>query len=133
MENFLEHISINVSNPNKSFPFYKELLLFLGYRIISDKKNSVGFRREGTSDLWISATKAEYVKNGFHRKNTGLNHLAFKVKSGEEVNRFFNEFLKIKEIKTLYESPKPFPEYEPNYYAVFFEDPDRIKIEVLYY
>jgi len=28
--------------------------------------------------------------------------------------------------------PADHPEYEPGYYAVYFEDPDRIKIEVMY-
>lgn len=133
MKNFLEHMSINVSDPEKSFPFYKDLFLFLGYEVISDKENSLAFRKEGTPDFWFKVTEQKYMKNGFHRKNTGLNHLAFKVDSKEEVDRFFNEFIKSKNIKTLYETPKAFPQYETDYYAVFFEDPDRIKLEVFYY
>lgn len=27
----------------------------------------------------------------------------------------------------------PFPQYTPDYYAVFFEDPDRIKLEVAFF
>lgn len=133
MKNFLEHISINISDPEKSFPFYKNLFLFLDYKIIKDKKDDIAFRKEGTPDFWFKKTEQKYIANEFHRKNTGLNHLAFKVDSKEEVDRFFNEFIKPRDIKTLYNTPKPFPEYEPNYYAVFFEDPDRIKLEVFYY
>ena len=133
MKNFLEHMSINVSNPEKSFPFYKDLFSFLGYEIIRDKEDGISVTKKGSPDIWIDVTDPKYIPNGFHRKNTGLNHLAFKVESKEEVDRFYNEFIKPKNIKTLYETPKVFLEYEPNYYAVFFEDPDRIKIEVLYY
>ena len=32
----------------------------------------------------------------------------------------------------LYGTPREFPEYAPGYYAVFFEDPDRIKLEVVH-
>lgn len=44
-----------------------------------------------------------------------------------------DEFLVTNKIPTLYGTPKLFPEYEEGYYAVFFEDPDRIKLEVAYY
>lgn len=27
-------------------------------------------------------------------------------------------------------TPREFPDYRPGYYAVFFEDPDRLKLEV---
>jgi hypothetical protein len=30
----------------------------------------------------------------------------------------------------LYGGPREYPEYAAAYYAVFFEDPDRIKLEV---
>jgi hypothetical protein len=32
----------------------------------------------------------------------------------------------------LYEGPGEYPEYHRGYYAVYFEDPDRIKLEVAY-
>jgi hypothetical protein len=32
----------------------------------------------------------------------------------------------------LYETPREFPEYRPGYYAVFFEDPDRLKLEIVH-
>ncbi|MFA6523893.1 MAG: VOC family protein [Candidatus Paceibacterota bacterium] len=130
MKNFLEHISLNISNSKKSFPFYKDLFIFLGYKIIRDEKDCLALRKEGTADFWIKTTKTEYLSNKFNRKNTGLNHLAFIVDSKKEVDYFYNEFLKTRNIKTLYESPKLFPEYTAEYYAVFFEDPDKIKIEI---
>ncbi|OGJ09266.1 hypothetical protein A2456_00920 [Candidatus Nomurabacteria bacterium RIFOXYC2_FULL_36_19] len=131
MKNYLEHISLNVSNPEKSFPFYKDLFLFLDYKIIVEEKDCLAFRKTGTPDFWLSPTRAEYLSNKFHRRNTGLNHLAFMVSSKKEVDKFYNEFLKVRKIKSLYESPNLFPEYTPDYYAVYFEDPDRIKLEVL--
>ena len=42
------------------------------------------------------------------------------------------EFLKKNKINTLYNTLKKFPEYKKDYYAVFFEDPDKIKLEVTY-
>ena len=33
----------------------------------------------------------------------------------------------------VFDEPKAYPEYTPKYYAVFFADPDGIKIEIAYY
>ena len=131
MNGFLEHIILNISNPKISFPFYKDLFNYFGYRLITEEENDhIAFRKKGTTDFWIVATDDKYILNGFHRKNVGVNHFAFHVDSKEEVDKFYNEFLKVKNINTLYNSPKSFPEYTSDYYAVFFEDPDRIKLEV---
>jgi len=129
MHSFLEHISLNVSDSEKSFPFYRDFFAYLGYKIIVDKEDCLAARGEGT-DFWLSPTDEKYIPDSFHRKRTGLNHLAFSVSSKEEVDHFCNEFLKSRGIPMLYGSPKFFPEYTPDYYAVFFEDPDRIKLEI---
>jgi len=131
MNGFLDHILINVTNPKISFSFYKDFLKYLGYTIIADESDYIAARKGGTADLWIVQTDPKYAKGKFHRKNTGLNHLAFRVSSRGGVDRFCNEFLKPRNIPTLYFSPKEFPEYTKNYYAVFFEDPDRIKLEIM--
>jgi hypothetical protein len=39
-------------------------------------------------------------------------------------------FLEPRAIKPLYSGPKPY-DYTPGYYAVYFEDPSRLKIEVM--
>ena len=61
-----------------------------------------------------------------------LTKASFKVNSKEDVDTFTKEFLNKNKIKTLYNTPRLFPEYTKDYYAVFFEDPDRIKLEVTY-
>ena len=127
----LDHVSINVSNAQVSFQFYRKFLGFLGYYIVKESVDSVGFRKDG-SDIWVNETHPDHKKEGFHRKRTGLNHLAVKVDTREAVDQFHKDFLQAQGIPTLYNTPKPFPEYTPNYYAVFFEDPDRIKLEVLF-
>lgn len=132
MKSFLDHIILNVSNPKISLPFYKDFFKYLGYKIIRDDDEHIAARKNGTPDFWIVMTEEKYSSNKFHRKNTGVNHFAFHVESKEEVDRFSKKFLKPRGVKTLYGSPKPFPEYMPEYYAVFFEDPDRIKLEVCF-
>ena len=133
MKATLQHIQLNVSNKNISYPFYKEMLLRLGYKIYSVEDWGIGMRDPKTNlVIWVAETENKFRKNKFHRKATGINHLAFLVSSKKNVDDFYKNFIKKNNIKTLYQTPKAFPEYTPNYYAVFFEDPDRIKLEVVF-
>jgi hypothetical protein len=84
----------------------------------------------GTTDLWLIETPADRRDAGFHRKNTGLNHLAFGVRERADVDRFVAEFMRPRGLAPLYDSPRDYPEYHAGYYAVFFDDPDRLKLEV---
>jgi catechol 2,3-dioxygenase-like lactoylglutathione lyase family enzyme len=132
MKSLISHIELKVSNPNISFPFYTELLTCLGYQIIFEDKISLGFLN-APNQIWIVKTQDKFKHIPYHRQHTGINHLAFRVESAAHVDKFITEFLKPKNITTLYQSPKLFPEYTPDYYAVYFEDPDRIKLEVNFY
>lgn len=131
IESTFNHIGLHVSDAKRSFPFYKDLLSFLGYHIICDDEGHLGMRN-GPTDMWLKETSAHHKANGYHRRNTGLTHICFGVRSRADVDKFYRDFLKPRGILTLYGSPKAFPEYTPEYYAVYFEDPDRIKIEVAF-
>lgn len=131
MKTSLYHLQLNISDAEKSLPFYKDLFAYFEYKIIDESPEHIGVS-SGTTDFWLIETEKEFKGNLFHRKNTGINHLALKVSSKEEVDKFVEEFLKPRNIPTLYGTPKVFPEYKQGYYAVFFEDPDRIKLEVVY-
>ena len=131
MKTSLYHIQLNVSNPKVSLPFYKKLFSYFEYKIIDESENHIA-ASNGTTDFWIIATNIKYSGLKFHRKSTGLNHISFKVSSKEEVDAFVKNFLKENKIKQLYGEAKEFPEYKTGYYAVYFEDPDRIKLEVTY-
>jgi catechol 2,3-dioxygenase-like lactoylglutathione lyase family enzyme len=86
----------------------------------------------GSTDLWIMQADPRYAGRTFHRKAAGINHIAFRVAAPAEVDRFAEQFLAARTIPTLYGGPREYPEYHPGYYAVFFEDPDRLKLEVAY-
>lgn len=131
MKTSVYHIQLNVSDAKKSLPFYKNLFAYFEYKIIDESPEHIG-ASNGTTDFWIIQTESNHVKKTFHRKATGLNHIAFKVSSKKDVDKFAEEFLKEKRIKPIYEGPKHYPEYSKEYYAVYFEDPDKIKLEVVY-
>lgn len=123
------HVGLNLSSIG-NFRFWKELLQYLEFSIKEE-----GEHFDATSDgcyLCVTITEQKYQQDGYHRKRTGLNHTALQVKTAEEVDMFVSEFLKPKGITPLYGGAKPYPEYAPGYYAVFFEDLDRIKVEVVH-
>lgn len=123
------HIHINVSDAGVSFPFYKEMLTLFDCKIWHNGKKSLGMGN-GDIDFWITQAGKKHKKAGFHRKRVGLNHISFRVERKAVVDEFVRSFLKPRRIKPLYGSPTYWPKYSQKYYAVYFEDPDRIKLEV---
>jgi catechol 2,3-dioxygenase-like lactoylglutathione lyase family enzyme len=125
------HLQMNVIDATVSVPFYRELLGYFEYRVTLGTADLLGMSN-GTTDVWIVQAPADRAAAGFHRKNPGLNHVAFRVASAADVDRFHDEFLKPRGLPVLYGGPRDYPEYRPGYHAVFFEDPDRLKLEVAY-
>ena len=127
----LYHLQVNVGDAKTSLPFYRDFFGHLGHRIVSEGVEHLG-ASDGTATVWIIATARGRARTGFHRKNVGLNHLAFRVATRAAVDACVRDFLVPRGITPLYDSPKEFPQYRDAYYAVFFEDPDRIKLEVVH-
>jgi catechol 2,3-dioxygenase-like lactoylglutathione lyase family enzyme len=125
------HVQVNLRDAAVSLPFWKALLGYLEYQLVHEERDVAGYSN-GTTDLWLIGIDPAHAGAGFHRKRVGLNHLAFRVERREDVDRFRREFLDARGVPTLYDTPRAFPEYSPGYYAVFFEDPDRIKLEVVH-
>ena len=120
-----------MSDLAKSRAFYEPLLTWMGYKLILKEKEFEGW---GNGDFKIFLTKCfePWSKSGFHRRRVGLNHFAFRAESRDAVDRFYKEFLIPRRVTVLYNGPKEYPEYAPEYYAVYFEDPDRVKLEYVY-
>jgi catechol 2,3-dioxygenase-like lactoylglutathione lyase family enzyme len=128
VKTFVYHVQINVGGP-AAIAFYRALFAFLDYRVMVETDDVLGVSN-GTTDFWMIATPPARRAARFHRKNPGINHVCFGVPVRGDVDRFVTEFMRPRSIATLYDSPREFPEYRPGYYAVFFEDPDRLKLEV---
>ncbi|MBO9665575.1 MAG: VOC family protein [Bdellovibrio sp.] len=124
----LSHIDLNVSDYAKSIRFYDLILLPLGWKRLTCRTDHTTYT-DGTMKLCICPTEEKYLAHGFHRKKTGLNHLAFYANSKSELEVFHKDVLQKNDVPTLYEKG---PYGDDDYYAVYFEDPDRMKIEVVF-
>jgi catechol 2,3-dioxygenase-like lactoylglutathione lyase family enzyme len=123
----LSHIEINVSDYAKSIRFYDAILTPLGWERMVSTADCTAYC-DGYLKLILSPTQDGFKQAGFHRKRIGLNHLAFYASSREEVDSFCKNVLLANEIKPLYQDG---PAGDNEYYSVLFEDPDRMKIEVV--
>ncbi len=129
MDGTLHHVEIYVSDLKKSIQFWKWLLTKKFSYTISAKWNSgISFKLADTYIVFVQ-TEEKHLDSMYNRKKTGLNHLAFHCSSRQFVDTLTKE-LKKRNITILYADKHPFA-VAPDYYAVFFEDPDRIKVEVV--
>jgi catechol 2,3-dioxygenase-like lactoylglutathione lyase family enzyme len=121
----LEHLDIYVSDLARSGEFWGSFLKALGYNEFA--KSATGWSwTNGESTVFLLQAEPEYLDPPYHRKRVGLNHLAFAVSQKRQVDDLANQ-LRERSVPLLYGGPRS----GRKTYAVFFEDPDRIKIEVV--
>jgi len=127
------HIDLNVSDLAKAKPVYGLVLEYLGYRIVRDDAQGCEWDlgpEDRRISLGLRAARPESASHVHQRYAPGLHHLAWRAASRDEVDAL-HRLLVGNGIPVL-DAPAQYPEYSPTYYAVFFEDPDGMKLEVLH-
>ena len=119
------HLTLAVSDFRKSKRFYTELFEWLGFKQIS----GAAWVTQAGFGIWVR--KARYSKPRYTFFAPGIHHLCFKTETKRKVDEVYRR-LTAKRVP-IFDAPKLYPEYTSKYYAVFFADPDGIKIEVAYY
>ncbi len=130
MNSFFYHIQINISFANLSF--YKDLMAFLGWSVIFETPDTIGFKSEHNGDLWfIDNTSKENIN--YDKK--GMNHLAIRVEKSAAIDDVV-EYLQEHNIAPLFDTPRHRPEFTSEttntYYQVMFASPDNVLFEVVY-
>lgn len=123
------HIKFAASDLKKSAAFYAALFGKLGYTQVLDEADCVGWKTPEGFGIWIE--QAEVKNYPYKFSAPGLHHFCFKAKSPEEVDEL-HAFLAGEGV-LIFDPPAKYPDYTENYYAVFFADPDGIKLEFAYY
>lgn len=126
----LHHLDLNVSDLQVSDQFYGRLLTQLNYQ---RGETGEGWSSWLLGDFYLTLVQVEedYLSRGFHRKGIGVNHLAFPMFSRDAVDRLW-QWSETQEISVLYGGPLEMgTDADPNY-ALFLEDPDRLKLEFVY-
>jgi glyoxylase I family protein len=128
----VHHVDLVVSSIERSLPFYRDLLGPLGWHRISEVEGERGetiwyFGGPGTS-IGLRAAQAD-TPGGFDRYRLGLHHLAFEAYSRSQVDERA-EWLRDQDVE-IESEPQEYM-YIPGYYAVFFYDPDGLKLEIVH-
>ncbi len=134
MRGFVNHIDLTVTDPKRSKPFYEAVLGFLGYRCIADHERGCDFdltTPQGFTSIGIMRAQGENAARKHDRYSPGLHHLAWNAASREDVDGMHELLLKIG--ATILDAPADYPKYGPGYYAVFFADPDGLKLEFVHW
>jgi len=123
----VDHISICVSNFNKSKAFYSKLFKFLGFTLLDEYEDAIGWTN-GKTRYWISSADIKGKIKKYRIGDVGLHHYAFELRHRKDVDDLY-KFLKKQDVLVV----DPPDEYYENYYAVYFLDPDGIKLEGMKY
>ena len=129
------HLDLVVSDLERSLAFYAGLLEPLGWtrlgEIVGEEGERVVYRSVPGSFTALGLREKRSDAHGvpFDRYAVGLHHLCFDVASREVVDE---RAAWLKDQGAEIESGPREYDYTPGYYAVFFLDPDGIKLELLH-
>ncbi len=130
MAQTLHHVDLTVGNMERAKRFYKPVMEYLGYRMVDDTAQDLGFSTgdDDAAGIVLHPARPEARERMHDRYSPGLHHLAFRANSRAEVDGL-HELLKRIDA-TILDPPGIY--YAPSYYAVFFADPDGLKLEMVF-
>jgi catechol 2,3-dioxygenase-like lactoylglutathione lyase family enzyme len=124
----LHHVEIYVSDLERTKEFWNWFLTELHYQKYQEWDKGISWKLSDTYIVFVQV-EDKFMDIEYHRCRVGLNHFAFHAKSREHVDEITNK-LYAKGVSVLYKDNHPFAGGE-DHYAVYFEDPDRIKVELV--
>jgi catechol 2,3-dioxygenase-like lactoylglutathione lyase family enzyme len=119
----IDHVSVSVSDLEKSVAFYEKLLAPLGYEKLEERPATVGFGRK-YAEFWIN--HRPWMKPVEEESGT---HIALRASSPEMVDAFHAAALAAGGSSDG--EPGPRPQHGEGYYAAFIRDPDGNRIEAV--
>lgn len=134
MRGAVHHVDLTVRDPEASRPFYEAVLGFMGYRVASE--HARGFDCDlvrpggGFSSIGVMRAEGPNAARTHDRYSPGLHHLAWRAESRADVDALHALLRRIG--ATVLDAPADYPRYGEGYYAVFFADPDGLKLEYVF-
>ena len=123
----IHHIDITATDLRRSTDFYDRVLPQMGFTRIEDAPEGPLWAGAHV-EVGLQASRGSGERHD--RYSPGLHHLAFTAPTRESVDDLHRRLLEMN--CTILDAPDEYPEYCPGYYAVFFADPDGIKLEYVY-
>ena len=134
-------LTVNHVDIEKKKTFYRKMCTFFGLTCVldADQEASADLSETyllyfvgGRTALGIALSSSEFATTSFEQKRSGLHHICFRVKSREDVDRFYRfatQELFPKLGGKLIHPPRE-GGWAPGYYSILFEDLDGIRLEL---
>jgi len=123
----LDHIYLTVSDMARSERFYDTVMRLLGFRkgdaAVGGDPHAHYFNR--ALQLSIRPARSRSAHDPYA---PGLHHLCLQVPARADVDA---AAASLRERGIAASAPRLYPEYAPDYYATFFEDPDGLRLELV--
>ena len=127
----VHHVDLVVSSIERSLPFYRELLAPLGFprigEVEGERGETIWYLSGPGSSIGLREAQRER-EQPLDRYEVGLHHLALEASSRGAVDERA-AWLR-RHGAEIESGPEEYGD-SPGYYAVFFFDPDGIKLEIL--
>jgi glyoxylase I family protein len=126
----VHHVDLVVSSIERSLPFYREPLGPLGWHRLGEVEGERGetIWYVGGPSCSLGLREAQSESGPVDRYAVGLHHLAFEAPSRAAVDARAQW---LHDTGAELESEPQEYTYMPGYYAVFFYDPDGLKLEIV--
>jgi catechol 2,3-dioxygenase-like lactoylglutathione lyase family enzyme len=125
----LDHLGLNVPDVEAARSYYDALMPFLGFEPFFTTDDEFSYQpsggKPGTRIFFYRAP----LPNGYLRKQVGLEHLAFRARSRDQVDDAHRTALQLG--SDVLFSPRLFPQYHETYYASFWFDPHGFLLEAV--
>jgi len=118
-----DHIDLRVRNRARAQEFFAKVLPAIGFALDKSAEEWGAFEKDGAGK---PSEFFGFTEDANHRPND--TRIAFWAKTREQVDRIA-QVVREAGGQNL-EGPQIWPEYSPDYYALFFEDPDGNKLEI---
>ena len=122
----LDHLSLAVTDLERSAGFYDAVLGALGYIRVFESEIAIGYAPPGVRDDPFAIRRAA----GAVAPPQAM-HVAFTASSRDAVIRFHEAVVALGVEPDG--RPELHPQYGPNYFAAFVSDPDGYRIEAVYH
>lgn len=123
--NPFNHIDLRVTNFDQALPLFSKILPALGF---TRQYHSEQWKVFATEDEFPGAAYFALTEDANHQPNA--NRIAFAAENQTQVDRLGKMLQEAG--ANITSGPRRFPEYSGNYYAIYFEDSDGNKFEIVY-
>src|SRR5262249_43390053 len=125
----IDHLVLSVGDLARSKDFYGRVLGFLGFKLKHDMGEFAGWSN-GKTLFWIAQADAQGRKRKHRKGDIGFHHYAFELESRAAVDALG---ALLDEIDAEVPDPPDTYNGDDQYYAVFFHDPDGMRLEAMHY